>query len=62
MVHSGTDTIKIAWVRIWIAVLYAGVSPNPSGYVEPVRQGVETNGNFISSFFQLTSTSGNKWK
>lgn len=59
MVHSGTDTIKIAWVRIWIAVLYAGVSPNPSDYVQPLHQTVEINGNFISSYFHLDL---HKWK
>ena len=43
-VRSGADTIKIAWVGIWIAVLYAGVSPNPSGYVEAPCRGVEISG------------------
>jgi hypothetical protein len=41
------------------AALFQGVSPNPSGYVEPVAQVVEISGNFISSFFQLTL---HKWK
>jgi hypothetical protein len=53
MVHSGTDIIKIAWLRIWLAVLYAGVSPNPSDYVEPLYQGVEKNGNVIPTYFHL---------
>jgi hypothetical protein len=44
MVRSGTDIIKIAWEPILDRCLYAGVSPNPSDYVEPPYQGVEISG------------------
>jgi hypothetical protein len=36
MVRSGTDIIKIAWVYISDRCFYAGVSPNPSDYLEPM--------------------------
>jgi hypothetical protein len=36
MVRSGTDIIKIAWLPILDRCLYAGVSPNPSDYLEPL--------------------------
>jgi hypothetical protein len=36
VVRSGTDIIKIAWVPILDRCLYAGVSPNPSDYLEPL--------------------------
>jgi hypothetical protein len=46
--------------------LYAGVSPNPSDYVEPLNPRVETFGNFISTYIHFTPTqvklSGNNWK
>lgn len=59
MVRSGTDIIKIAWEPILDRCLYAGVSPNPSDYIEPPYQGVETSGNVISSYFHLILY---KWK
>ena len=39
--------------------LYAGVSPNPSDYVEPLYERVETIGDFISTYFHLCL---HKWK
>ena len=36
MVRSGTDIIKIAWLSILGRRVYAGVSPNPSDYLEPL--------------------------
>jgi hypothetical protein len=46
--------------------LCAGVSPNPSDYLEPLNQRVEKSGNFISSCFHLmppqVEISGTNWK